>query len=227
MEERSLVLELFGLPAAGKSTVDRKLRERDTTIQPLPLPSTLGYLPYAASNVLPWVPTYLTRYRRTRWFTWKEIRLMTYLATFPSMLVRRGSAAGVASVMNPGAVYWLSYLRELGPELTKSPAYVDWWQRKFDQWMSILDIVVWLDASDDVLMERIDARDTWRHRVKEMSRQEAMEFLVQWRARYAKMVSVLADNGGPRVLSFRTDEVSVDDVVNEVLAAIALERNGR
>ena len=51
------------------------------------------------------------------------------------------------------------------PATAARRAAARWWQQTLTAWGSLLDVVVWLDASDAVLLERIDARDK-EHRLK-------------------------------------------------------------
>jgi hypothetical protein len=125
-------------------------------------------------------------------------------------------------MLNPGSVYWLTALREFGPEITKTQRYETWWENMLNQWAALLDVIIWLEAPDRVLLERVHARDDW-HEAKEQPRHEALETFACYHTCYERMVSAMTADGGPRVLHFRTDQLSADHIVESVLVALELE----
>ena len=89
------------------------------------------------------------------------------------------------------------------------------------QWASALDMVIWLDAPDAILVERIRARSKW-HLVKEKPEQVANKFLARFRTSYDQIIARLTANCGPRVLRFNTKQESLDQIVDKALAAFDL-----
>ena len=88
----------------------------------------------------------------------------------------------------------------------------------FKQWASTLDAVIWLDAPDSVLDQRINSRDQ-RHSVKGKNESEVVHFLARYRTSYEETLAKLGTAGGPRLLQFDTSRTSIEQVADEILSA--------
>ena len=150
---------------------------------------------------------------------------MGYLETLIPYLRRQALAKDIVVVLDPGSVCWLTELREFGPEITRSHQYERWWNNMFRQWAAALDVIIWLDAPDELLFERILARDEW-HEAKEKSQKEALECFVRYRTGYGQIIAAMTAQGGPRVLRFRTDQISPEQMADRVLSVMNL-KDGR
>lgn len=138
------------------------------------------------------------------------------------VLGRQASNNGTVIVLDQGPVFKLAWLHELGHGSLKSQAFERWWDSTLKQWATLLDVVIWLDAPDTILLERIDARDKV-HLVKGKSEQDAFEFLARCRTAYEHVISMLmANSDAPGVLCFNTARESLDQIVDNVLAAFDL-----
>ncbi len=149
---------------------------------------------------------------------------MVYLQAWHHVLERQVSNNGTVIVLDQGPVFKLAWLYELGRESLKSQNFERWWDSMLKQWATIMDMVVWLDAPDVVLLERIHTRNCW-HIVKGKSGQEAYEFLARYRTSYEHIITRLTANRGPTLLRFDTHQKSVDQIVDKVLAAFNSESN--
>ena len=89
----------------------------------------------------------------------------------------------------------------------------------FKQWASTLNMVIWLDAPDPVLEQRINSRDQ-RHSVKGKTESEVVHFLARYRTSYEEILAKLKTDGGPRLLQFDTSCTSIEQVAEEILSAI-------
>lgn len=149
---------------------------------------------------------------------------MVYLKAWHHVLERQAANNDVVTVLDHGPIYRLALLREFGPEMTKSQLYERWWDSMLKQWATIMYMVIWLDAPDVVLLERIYTRNSW-HIIKGKSEQEAYEFLARYRTSYEQTITRLTANRGPTLLRFDTHQKSVDQIVDKVLAAFNSESN--
>ena len=89
----------------------------------------------------------------------------------------------------------------------------------FKQWAFTLDVVIWLDAPATVLVERINARDK-RHAVRGKSELEAHQFLARYRMSYEQVLAQLRAYRELTLLQFDTDHAPVEQIADEVLAAV-------
>jgi hypothetical protein len=218
---RPLLLELVGLAGTGKSSLGKAISHRNENIRLVTPPRKAKYVPFLIRNALNWLPTYIYRYGHTRWFTWKEMMLMAHLTMLPTHLKQQSHSHGTVAILDPGAFCWLTELREFGPPIATCQRYESWWSSMFDRWAALVDTIIWLDAPDEILLERIHTRDQW-HEVQCMSPAEAVECFARYRKWYGEMISGMMANDSPRVLRFRTDQVSTDQMASEVLAALNL-----
>ncbi len=144
---------------------------------------------------------------------------MIYLQAWHHILERQPTKPDVVTILDHGPIFRLVLLREFGPEITKSHVFQQWWDRTLKQWAMTLDMVVWLDAPDSILLERIQTRHRW-HLVKERSEQEAYEFLARYRTSYEWVIPKLRASGCTQVLRFDTDHESLGQIADRVLAAL-------
>jgi hypothetical protein len=150
-----VVCEVMGPAGAGKTTLINALLKQSSTFQlDFSLPR-IKKIPYFISNTYKFLPTYLRSYRGSKWFTWRETRSMVYLKTGLDAFGNQSKNNGVVTLLDHGPIYRLAFLREFGPEITRSQIYRNWWTDLFKRWMETLDLLILLDAPNEVLMKRI------------------------------------------------------------------------
>lgn len=216
VKKSPLVVEIIGPAGVGKTTLLRALSQRHKKIQPDFHPSKMRQFPSFISNTFSLLPTYLRQYRHSRWFNWRETRSMAYLKAGLHLLEQQASNHGMVTVLDHGPIYRLAFLRALGPEITTSQLYNRWWTSLLSQWTATIDIVIWLDAPDAILLERIRARDRW-HTIKEKCEQEAYEFLTHYRTFLEQIIAESVADGQVTLLRFDTNQESVEQMVDKIL----------
>ena len=127
-----------------------------------------------------------------------------------------GGSSDALTVLDHGPIFRLVRLLEFGPALTKSWVYRRWWTREVVRWAGLLDLVVWLDAPDSVLQDRIDTRGS-DHRVRQRPFDEVRGFLSRYRHGYRSVVSAMTARRRLHILHFNTDQVSPTQIADEVL----------
>lgn len=213
-----LIVELVGLAGAGKTTLSRALTQRDDKIMvaaDLELRKK-EHIPIFVGHVLFLLPIFIRRCRSSRWFTWDEIKAMVYLKAWPRVLRQQGSNNGTVILLDHGPVFKLATLLAFGPDKLRCEDFEKWWNSMFKQWACTLDMVIWLDAPDTLLVERINSRSQ-RHVIKGQSEQEASKFLARYRTSYEQILAKLRANGGLTLLQFNTNQASIEQIVDEVL----------
>jgi adenylate kinase family enzyme len=209
---RPRLVELVGPPAAGKSTIFDALLARGEEVERSPRLRETDSL--RARDVAAVVATLLRHRALGPRVTVEQIRMMVYLRALPRILQDGGSRGPRVIVFDQGPVFSLTR-----PSL-RDERLAQWSARTFAAWGALLDVVVWLDAPDAVMIERINARDKW-HRLKGARGDTAAEDLLTSRAVYEDALAKLAPPPrGPTIVRFDTSRCSVDDVVDEVLAAV-------
>jgi hypothetical protein len=208
------VAELIGPSGCGKTSLARALRGGDARIAALPCPGRLEQLPQHLRNAPLWLPALLRGGERP--FTWSQARAMSYLGTWLGSVRRLADEERVV-LMDQGPVFRLAFLSEFGaPALTRRPAFRRWWEAACARWAERIDLVLWLDAPDALLLERVRRRSV-PHPIQGLSDAEARAFLALYRRGFEEVVGRLQRAGGASVLRLGGGEAL------EVLAARARE----
>jgi len=224
-----LIIELVGLAGSGKTTLSHALNRRSEKIQlgaEIEL-RKLKHIPVFVRNTPPLLPIILHRSRYSRWFTWEEIKYVVYLKGWPHVLGQQQQAAhgDEAILLDHGPVFKLATLNAFGPEYLKTEKVKTWWNNMFKQWASRVDIIIWLDAPDTILEQRINSRNQ-RHAVKGKTKTEVLQFLARYRMSYEEILAKLMTDQGPVLFQFDTSQTSIEQVVEEVLLTIASRLEG-
>lgn len=211
-----LVVEIIGPAGAGKTTLLQALGQRHRKIQPGIRISKIRQVPFFINNTFALLPAFLHQYPHSRWFDRRETRSMIYLKAWLHALRNQTSHHDTVTILDHGPIYLLARLREFGPEFTASQHFQEWWTNLLEQWTDTLDIVIWLDAPDTVLLERIRARDRW-HAVKDKGEPEAYEFLTGYRRALEQIIAESVTEHQVTLLRFDTYRESVEQIVDKVL----------
>lgn len=217
-----LVVEVIGPAAAGKTTLIRALSANDPNIRVGVDVGMLRYVGGFVRTIGSWMPQWAATYRGDRWFSWRETKSVVFLdAWYPALQRQRDPAASV-TILDHGALYRLARLREFGPQIVHSEAFERWWVSSLDRWMKSIDVVVWLDGSDEVLLQRVKQRGH-RTLASTPSDHAKREFL----ARYRRAFDGLFEEAGPdqpTILRLRSDEGSVAAIAAHVLSVLRSHR---
>lgn len=226
-QKSALIVELVGLAGAGKTTLSRALSRQDEKIRvaaDLKL-RKLAHIPVFVGHVPFLLSLFLRRCRSSRWFTWDEIKALVYLKAWPRVLRQQASNNGIIVLLDHGPVFKLATLLAFGPDKLRSDELEKWWNNILKQWASTLDMIIWLDAPDKNLVERINSRSQ-QHAVKGKSEQEACRFLAIYRTSYQEILAKLKAYEGPTLLQFDTSQESIEKTVDKVLVSCNLKPGG-
>lgn len=219
---RPLIVEIMGPAAAGKTTLIRLLcRDGDRIRSGIDVASIRSAGVFTA-KAASFFPVWLLRRPRGRWFTWREVKSLAFLDLW-SREVERGRPSGVsATLLDHGPLYRLASLREFGPEMAHTERFERWWVAALDRWKGTVDLVVWLDAPDELLLERAERRGHW-YLSADGSIEEKHEFLGRYRGALTAMLQGFAEDG-PTVLRFGTERTPAPEIADRVLEALVARR---
>jgi hypothetical protein len=202
------IVELVGPPGAGKSTIFTAIEERDAGIARPPLLRKTESLLFVQLGRV--VATLVGH--RVMPHGLGPVREMLYVQALPEIIGRASPASAV--VFDQGPVFSLTR-----PSLTDE-RLADWHETWFDAWAPLLDLVVWLDAPDAVLIERINSRPKW-HGLKGGDAVAARAKLLKDREVYERALADLESRERhPRILRFDTARTLPADVAGEIVAAL-------
>jgi thymidylate kinase len=188
------LVELAGPAGAGKTTLVQALRAELPGASLIGAPSTRE-LAIGLAALAPWLVT-ARMTARGRWWTREELRSLAYLSAW-RRLGHSPAPVGV-HLLDHGPVFRLASLRAFGPPMVTTPAFEGLWAGLARDWGRRLDVVVWLDAPDQVLLCRISRR-TQEHRIRGAGRAEAVAFLARYRTAYLTALDLVTEGGATLV----------------------------
>lgn len=214
---RPLVIELAGLAGAGKSSLARALAQLDPGVRARPLLPLRSYL----RSVPGLIPTFVALHWPLRHVLTKEIKRVLHVRAL-HRFAQRATGGGVL-VFEEGPVYFLARTLVFGGARIRTPAFERWWRGAVADWAGLLDAVVWLEAPDEVLAARIHSRNQ-AHPLRGADGRAVDEFLNAYREAFRRVLSDLANAGGPRFWTLTTDRGSAEETAQELLARLGAIR---
>lgn len=209
----SVRAEVTGVAGAGKSSLVAALgaNRRDARFAPQPRLRSLSHWPYVIHSI-PQLASHLVRgIRRGRVVGRTDVKLLIYLTEWDRYLERK-EFAGRVVLLDQGPVYAMARLAATR-YATGMP--LSWQTRTVERWSAALDLVVWLDAPDETLWERINTRER-HHEVRGASEEAGRRFIRGYRAAFEDVMELLDGKGGPSVLRYDTNERSIEEIVRSV-----------
>jgi deoxyadenosine/deoxycytidine kinase len=209
-----VIVELVGPAAAGKSSLLRLLSEREGWRAGLRLPKHRHL--WSAATLL---PTCARLRLSASGATWTDMKRIVYLRTLQRAVAAETRTRHRVVVLDEGAAYMLARIRVYGVANIQSSGFLRWWSSATSEWARTLGLLVWLDASDDVLADRLRRRPQ-HHRMQDADDRHIGQFLASYRAAYAEVLSAFASVPGLIVLRFRTDREPLSLIAESVCRQI-------
>ena len=209
-------MELVGPAGCGKTTLLERLLLRSDAMMP-GVPLSLGTraltLLRRSALLLPLLLREACGDRRVA----HQARSVVYLEGWLRSLRLGAAGPDRVVVFDHGPLFRLALLGEFGSARPRRGRFPLWWERARDEWGELLDLVVWLDAPDEVLLHRIATRDR-AHAVKGRPEREGREFLARYRRAYENLLGAMAAHRRVRLMRFDTSLRCADEIT-EVLVA--------
>ena len=212
---RSFVAEIIGPAGAGKTTLTQLLRNRNN----LRVGLSVWKLPLWLLSVsaLSSLPDLITFCRRREHLSWDDLKLVIQHNALLRLISREGAKGYRALLMDEGNVFALAKLRAFGSDVMEQNEGGSM-QNLVNKVVPTLDAVIWLDAPDRVLAQRIRERNK-EHRMKDKSDAEIKEHLSLYRNSFEGVVNDLRKRNGSslQVFRFSTDQQPLEQIAESVL----------
>lgn len=220
---RPLIVELVGPAGAGKTALLRSLRRDRRFRAGLRIDRLRHFLDILIHAAI-LVPIGFALLGHGPTAMWYGVLHFVRLRTLPSAIARasRRKEDGVI-LLDEGPIFSLGRLsvfqqagHGVGPVSRQ-------WHAELNRWSGLLDAVVWIDAPDAVLTERIRSRPK-DHQIKTGTDAEVVDFLGRYRRAYGDILTRLKASGAVRVIELDTTDSTIDETASRVVAE--LERLG-
>jgi uridine kinase len=99
--------------------------------------------------------------------------------------------------------------------------YRRWLEDRFEQWSSALDVIIWLDAPEELCLQRVLARKQW-HDAKAMPSDDVLSRFRRLRSSYEQIIDTMVSRQPKKVFHFRTDQVSTEEMVEQIVSEVNL-----
>ena len=209
------LVELAGPAGAGKSATRRALMARTHLQQGMIWGLPAGSLLWHGVRSTPgFIPLWLAARRPL----WDETRHMVRLRTLREALLNRLPQQS-ALVFDEGPVFALAWLRGFGHPVMRQAASEAWWETACEEWARMMDLVIVLDASDEVLARRIRNRPE-DHEIKQASDAEIARWMARFRQSLDWVLERLRVAPGLTVLRLDTGTESPEQLAEQTAAAL-------
>jgi hypothetical protein len=219
---RAVIVELVGPAGAGKTTLARGASEVDSTIKS---GLSLWGLPKRRllSSAIALLPTIVSAGVNRSPLTAGEIGQMIRLGALRQVVADEAEQHRVI-ILDEGPVFALSWLDVF---FARNGDHVPaaWRRRVIAQWAPLLDVVVFIDATDITLAHRIRTRDK-PHMVKDLSDAEIFGFSDGFRRAFERTIGELAQAGDLVVDTLSTETGPLDENTARLMSRLKQRRNG-
>jgi broad-specificity NMP kinase len=213
-----VTVEILGPPGSGKSTLVDALQASSLEIVPVSIYwRRLENLSVGVRSAVALIPIILSRLSGQA-LSAKHVVWMIRLEAADAIFQRKGLTRPSIALFDQGPVFTMVRLQKLALRAAEGSRLRRWWEIKLDEWAQALDLVIFLDAPNEVLIERIRRR-TKSHVAKTQSYEETGALLIDERTRYVALTEALATRGSVSVLRLDTS-ASVDQVASEATACL-------
>jgi len=221
---RAVIVELVGPAGAGKTTLARGASDTDSSIKS---GLSLWGLPKRRliRSAIALLPTILGARLHRAPLSAGEIAQMIRLGAL-RQVVEEESTRHRVILLDEGPVFALSWLDVIfarnGGE-NRLPA--EWRKRVIAQWAQLLDVVVFIDATDITLAHRIRSREK-PHEVKDLSDEEIFGFSDAFRRAFERSIGDLAKLGNVVVDTLSTETGPLSENTARLMSRLKVRRNG-
>ena len=212
----SRILEIVGPPGAGKSSLLSALVGCRPGLRPIREWRQLRFLPSFAGNAVGLLPFFVAQWTARQPLSRRDMERMVRLQASRRITQRMREQV---VVLDQRPIYTLGTLHLSASRPTENDGFEIWWNRMAQEWASVLDTVVVLEARNDVLLRRIMDRSK-PHRLKSGTDANGSEWLENLREALEGTVETFRAHGGVSVLRFDTGKEDLPGIVDRVGAEL-------
>jgi hypothetical protein len=221
-----MIVEIVGLPGVGKTTLTSALcsSRREIQLAKTPYFRDAMDVPFFLLNTLKLFPLFLKIIfaNGNRTLNKRDCALMVILNGWSGLLKRQRAFNNSLLLLDEGPICYLTRLRAWGSAGTHCMEAKNWWDQMFQVWATTIDLVIHVDATDGVLIERIRSREM-RQEVKAMSADEAFEYMKNLRAAQEYVLQEISiQTDSPEKICFDSRLYTPDQLCRQVTALLPI-----
>jgi deoxyadenosine/deoxycytidine kinase len=222
-----MIVEIIGLAGTGKSTLSNVLSKctDQVILETPPFYRRTDNISFFVRNLFLFLPSMLRIYlhKNGRYPSWEQLVGLVILNGWHRVLNQRAFKEDKIYILDQGAIYLLVELTLFGPERIKQSNVKLWWDHVFRNWAETIDLVIWLDTSLPVLVERIRSREIW-HSIKDRNDDDAYQYLELYRRAYESVISrLMTCSTTLKVFRLDTGQNSLKETLEKVVNELHLE----
>jgi thymidylate kinase len=202
-QRRGLLVELVGVAGVGKSTITQALSSKKYSwllVGTAPPVWKISTAYFYIKNIILLTP-FLIRIigNGGRFLKRQELAFMAILHGWHKIIRKDIEQMNKIMIIDQGPISIMAYLNVWGPDSLHKPNMQGWWEQIYNNWAQIIDMVVFLDAADEIIISRINNRSQ-KHHLKGQSIPIVVEWISRYRILYDQILSKIAANAhGMRV----------------------------
>jgi shikimate kinase len=223
---KGMVVELVGVAGVGKTTLFEALTKIEypwLSCEYVPPVWGISATPFYIKNTLSLIPNLVRMsVNNDRLLKRREIAYMAILYGWHELLRKEIESANRVVVLDEGPISLIADLIILGPRGLRNSIMDRWWDKIYQRWMQALDMVIWMDTSDEIIISRINNRHQ-DHFLKGESKQVALDWANKYRSIYREIIwRFTSINQMLRIVSIDSGSSSVDEIVDNILQEFSI-----
>lgn len=210
-----IFVEIIGVAGSGKSSLARALVSNGYAQPPFISASNPRHLAVML-RALPrlWVLLAQNLIRHPR-MTWADFKLMAYVTGWREFLRGLPEYDDSALVFDQGPLYALGRLEAKGLGIASTDTFERWWVEMLSVWAAEISLIVWVDATDEQLIKRINQRSQ-DHAMKGRPPGEGNRFVGHYREVFTRLLTRVEELEGTDVVRFDTTQHDTDELATRV-----------
>ncbi len=221
--KKPIMVEVIGTAGAGKTTLIKSLVENEKNIYIVSKPKlrSVRNLSFVIRNSFSLFSILMEQFQFSELRVSRKIWWLLFLNEVHTGLYEQKAESNTLGMIDHGPIYMLTSLKEFGSATFRTQAFQRWWNEKLKLWTSFLDLVIWLDAPNSVLSERINGRES-EHPIKGKDEIEMNHFLDQYRAAFEQVADEIAINNFTlTILQYDSGHKNIDQIKSNILDVVA------
>jgi thymidylate kinase len=146
----------------------------------------------------------------------RELAYLAIINGWHKLLQKKIHQSNQVLLLDQGPIFIIAYLKILGSQELFDACMNAWWEKIYNWWKQTIDLVIWLDATDEILYSRINNR-LQEHLLKGQSREACLLWLTKYQSVYREIINRISDsNPNLQIVHIDSGRCSVDNIADQI-----------